>query len=113
MGYEFTLVLDHVPNDDELDLLFLEGCGDADFMYYLGESLGHFQRVATSLTAAISSAVHAVERAGFTAREVRRDDIGDPALFADYAREIAAANLMVQTRAYLANQRAGTATPVV
>ena len=94
MGYEFTLVLDRLPSDDDLDALFNAGCSDAIFEVVDGESCGHFVRKAQSLTAAISSAVHDVETGGLRTVEVRRD-------------EIAAANMMVQTRAFLAAQRAG------
>ena len=104
MGYEFTLVLDHQPSDDELDRLFVEGCSDAVFEPGGTDSLAHFTRKDDSLTTAISSAVHAIERAGFTTSEVRPDDIGVPSMFAEYAREIAAANMMVQTRAFLAGR---------
>lgn len=105
MGYEFTLVLDHTPTDDELDQLFEAGCLDAMFEPSFSESLAHFTRPAASLTAAISSAIHDVERAGFTTVEVRREDIGNPELREEYAREIAAANMMVATRAFLSSQR--------
>ncbi|MGV1037346.1 MAG: hypothetical protein ACOYD0_10025 [Candidatus Nanopelagicales bacterium] len=108
MGFEFTLVLDRVPTDDELDALFFQGGEDALFETDNDESLAHFDRSASSLTAAISAAVHTVEGAGFRAREVRREVfVANPTLQADYAREIAAANLMVQTRAFLAKRRVG------
>ena len=107
MGYEFTLVLDRVPSDDDLDALFNAGCADAIFEIVSGDSCGHFVRKAASLTAAISSAVHDVETAGLHTVEVRRDEIGEPSLRAEYAREIAAASMMVQTRAFLAAQRTG------
>ena len=107
MGYEFTLVLDRQPSDDDLDALFNSGCADAIFETLDGASVGHFVRKAKSLTAAISSAVHDVEKAGMHTLEVRRDEIGEPRLRAEYAREIAAANMMVQTRAFLAAQRSG------
>lgn len=107
MGYEFTLVLDRQPSDDELDALFNAGCADAIFEILDGDSCGHFVRKSDSLTSAISSAVHDVEKAGLHTVEVRRDEIGEPRLREEYAREIAAANMMVQTRAYLAAQRAG------
>lgn len=107
MGYEFTLVLDRVPSDDDLDALFNAGCADAIFEIASEDSCGHFVRKAASLTAAISSAVHDVETAGLRTVEVRRDEIGEPSLRAEYAREIAAANMMVQTRAFLAAQRTG------
>lgn len=105
MGYEFTLVLDRDPSDDDLDSLFDAGCQDATFEQFKTEPVGHFIRVSASLTEAISSAVHDVERAGLGVVEVRRDEIGDPTMRLQYAREIAAANMMVQTRAYLAAQR--------
>lgn len=100
MGYEFTLVLDRLPSDDDLDALFNAGCSDAIFEVVDGESCGHFVRKAQSLTAAISSAVHDVENGGLRTVEVRRDEIGEPRLREEYAREIAAANMMVQTRAF-------------
>lgn len=107
MGYEFTLVLDRQPSDDDLDALFDAGCSDAIFEIVDGDSCGHFVRKAASLTAAISSAVHDVEKAGLHTLEVRRDEIGEPSLREEYAREIAAANMMVATRTFLAAQRAG------
>lgn len=108
MGFEFTLVLDRVPTDDELDALFFQGSQDALFETVDGESLAYFDRSASSLTAAISGAVHTVEGAGFRATEVRREVlVANPVLQADYAREIAAANMMVQTRAFLAKRRVG------
>ncbi len=107
MGYEFTLMLDRQPSDDDLDALFNAGCVDATFEFVGGDSYGHFIRKAASLTAAISSAVHDVEKAGLHTVEVRREEIGDPRLREEYAREIAAANMMVQTRTFLAAQRAG------
>lgn len=107
MGYEFTLVLDRFPNDDELAALFDAGCEDAIFEPVGGQSCAHFVRKAANLTSAISSAVHNVENGGLRAIEVRRDEIGEPTLQAEYAREIAAANMMVQTRTFLAAQRAG------
>ena len=94
MGYEFTLVLDRAPSDDDLDALFNAGCFDATFQIESGESVGHFVRKSESLTHAIATAVHDVENAGLSTAEVRRDEIGDPTLRQDYAREIAAANLM-------------------
>ena len=108
MGFEFTLVLDHLPSDDELDALFDAGCGDAIFESGAAgsdskagsESLAHFVRSASSLTAAISAAVHDVEKAGFHVNEVRRDEVGEPAMAMDYAREIAAANFMVAARTF-------------
>jgi hypothetical protein len=107
MGYEFTLVLDRAPSDDDLDALFNAGCFDATFQVTDGEGVGHFARKAASLTRAIASAVHDVDNAGLRTTEVRRDEmLGDPALQQDYAREIAAANMMVATRTFLAEQRA-------
>ena len=107
MGDEFTLVLDRQPTDDDLDALFNAGCADAIFELVNGEPCAHFVRKAESLTAAISSAVHDIEHGGLHTVEVRRDEIGEPRLRAEYAREIAAANMMVQTRAFLAAQRSG------
>lgn len=105
MGYEFTLVLDKRPSDDDLAALFDAGCGDAIFEMSGSRPVAHFVRKASSLTEAISSAVHNIETGGLSVLEVRRDEIGEPALQLQYAREIAAANMMVQTRAYLAEQR--------
>ena len=105
MGYEFSLVLDRVPSDDDLGALFDSGCQDATFERSGGDSVAHFVRVSTSLTQAISKAVHDIENGGLQVSEVRRDDIGDPTLKLQYAREIAAANMMVATRTFLAEQR--------
>lgn len=102
MSFEFTLVLDRVPTDDELDALFDAGCSDAIFEPDASGSLGiaHFARNSTSLTAAISEAVHNVESAGLKVDEVRKDDVGEPSQAMEYAREIAAANFMVAARAF-------------
>lgn len=51
MGFEFTLVLDRVPTDDDLDALFFQGSEDALFETVKDESLAHFDRSAPSLTA--------------------------------------------------------------
>ena len=108
VSYEFVLVLDHVASEDELDRLFDEGCFDADFASGT-ESVAHFDRKAGSLTAAITSAVHAIERAGFRAVEVRPEQALGSAFEQDYLREIAAANMMVATRTFLAQQRSPAA----
>lgn len=105
MRYEFTLVLDRTPSDDDLAALFDSGCGDAIFEELDGDSVAHFDRASESLTAAISSAVHSIEGGGLRVVEVKQDEIGEPQLKLQYAKEIAAANMMVQTRAYLASQR--------
>lgn len=104
MAYEFSLVLDHEPSDDELDALFVAGCADAIFEGFTGESIAHFDRESDSLASAISSAVHNIETAGFTCSEVRPHELADPHRRDDYLREIAAANMMVQTRAFLAGR---------
>lgn len=107
MGYEFTLVLDRLPSDDDLAALFDAGCSDAVFEVLDGDAVAHFVRKSDSLTHAISSAVHNVEQGGLRVSEVRRDEIGEPAMALQYAKEIAAANMMVQTRTFLASQRRG------
>ncbi len=107
--YRFTLVLDREPTDDEMVALFDAGCTDAVFEVANGESLGHWQRRAASLTTAITRAVHEVEEAGLRALGVRADDPEDDDHHDEYLREIAAANLMVHTRTMIAQQRSGHA----
>jgi len=104
MAFEFTLLIDRVPTDDELDALFDAGCQDAVFRVSDDQSLGDFDRASENLTKAISLAVHQIETAGFEAVEVRaHEDLIEPAIA--YRREIAAANMMVQTRSFLSAQR--------
>lgn len=108
MGYEFRIVLDHDPTLDELDLLFDEGCSDANIEVTSEGSVAFFDRQSESLTNAISSAVRAVERAGFKATEVVGVAFNQTTRTIEYAREIAAANMMVATRTFLATQRSGS-----
>ena len=61
----FSLVLDRVPTDDELDALFEAGCDDAGFEIGPDECVAGFDREAPSLAEAIASAVHDVESVGF------------------------------------------------
>jgi hypothetical protein len=108
MGYEFAIVLDHDPSFDELDNLFEAGCSDADIEFTAEGPIALFNRQADSLTTAISSAVRALERAGFRATEVIGEAVNQTSSTLEYAKEIAAANFMVATRAFIAAQRSGS-----
>lgn len=73
--HDFTLVLDHEPADGDLDELYDAGLSDAVVEHGNGTTLAHFTRDAETLHAAVVSALHDVERAGFTAQAVVSDDL--------------------------------------
>lgn len=75
MTHDFTLVLDHVPREAELDDLFEAGCDDATPESHQGEAWLHFDREASTLAEAIVSAVRDVTSAGFHAVAVQSDDL--------------------------------------
>lgn len=71
-GYDFTLVLNREPTEPELDSLFEAGCDDSTPE---GEYL-HFDRLADTLAAAITSAVRNVESVpGLEVVGVGQDDL--------------------------------------
>ena len=71
----FSVVLDRVPTDDELDALFAAGCDDAAFFAQQGLSIGEFDREAPSLAEAIVSAVRDVESAGLVVTRLLDGDL--------------------------------------
>jgi hypothetical protein len=71
----FTLVLDRMPTDDELDALFEAGCDDATFGSDRGLPVAGFDREAPALADAIASAVRAVESTGLTVLRVIDEDL--------------------------------------
>lgn len=74
-NYEFTLVLDRVPTDEEIDALYDAGCDDAAPEADKGESLLHFDRESDSLGSALLSAIKNVEQAGLTVAGVKTNDL--------------------------------------
>jgi hypothetical protein len=71
----FTVVLDQIPTDDELDALFSAGCDDAAFGVEQGLSIGEFDREAPTLADAIASAVRAIESTGLVVMRVLDGDL--------------------------------------
>lgn len=73
--YEFTLVLDRVPSDDEIDALFESGCDDATPETEKGVSLLHFDREGESLAKAIVSAILDTEKTGLAVEGAQSHDL--------------------------------------
>src|SRR5690349_12185617 len=71
----FSVVLDRVPTDDELDALFAAGCDDAAFSMEQGLSIAEFDREAPTLADAIVSAVRDIESARLVVMRVRDEDL--------------------------------------
>ncbi|MFF3853033.1 helix-turn-helix transcriptional regulator [Micromonospora sp. NPDC002575] len=71
----FTLVLDRQPTDDELDTLCAEGCDDAAFGTENGLPIAEFDREASTMADAITSAVKTLDHAGLTALRVLDQDL--------------------------------------
>lgn len=71
----FTFVLDHDPTDDEIELLYDEGCDDAGPETRNGVGLLHFDREAPELADALISAIQDTERAGLTVTAVQCEDL--------------------------------------
>jgi len=71
----FTFVLDHEPNDHQLDTLIDAGCDDAAFGVEHGIAIAEFDRDAPTLADAIASAVIAVESTGLQALRVIDNDL--------------------------------------
>jgi len=96
--HTFTLVLDHAPNDDEIDALYEAGCDDSTITVDEVNNGGEiaFDRDAPDLTSAIISAVRDVESVGFTAIGVADEGVIDLRQIAErtgisyeYARSLA------------------------
>lgn len=75
--YEFTIVLDRAPTDDDLDALFEAGGDDASPEYNTEANTGvvHFDRAAPSLAEALVSAMRTLDAAGLHPVAVRSDDL--------------------------------------
>ena len=73
--FEFTVVLDRVPNDDEYDLFFEAGLDDTTPETRDGRCVLNVNRKAKSLNAAIESVVKDVKKAGFTAVGIEEEDL--------------------------------------
>lgn len=74
--YEFTLVVDRMPTDDEVDALFDATQGDSvPEGGGAGPNLVHVHRPADSLADAIADAVHTVEAVGLSVTGVQSDDL--------------------------------------
>lgn len=67
--HQFTLVLDHDPDDDQADALYA-AFQDGTISTISGEPRIHFHREASSLIEAVRSAIQDVRRAGFEAVRV-------------------------------------------
>jgi predicted DNA-binding transcriptional regulator AlpA len=79
----FTLVLDQVPTDDQIDALVEAGCDDASFGIEQGLAVAEFDREAAVLADAIASAVLAIESVGLRAVRVMDQDLLSLADIAD------------------------------
>lgn len=77
--HEFTLVIDRVLDEDEQDALFEAGFDDStpEIQPHHGRTLLHVTREASSLVAAIASAVLALEQADMPASGVGYSDLVD------------------------------------
>jgi len=73
--YEFTIVLDRAPNDEDFDRIFDAGLDDTTPETREGRGVLNVHREAKSLTAAILSTVADIERAGFTAVAIEDEDL--------------------------------------
>ncbi len=93
----FTLVLDHAPDDAEVDALYEVGCDDGTIVFKAeGGGEIRFDREAHDLASAIVSAVQDVERAGLLAVGVADNGLVDLRMIAEragisyeYARSLA------------------------
>lgn len=74
-AHEFTFVLDHTTNDDEIDALYEAGCDDATPVQEEARTLLHFHREAASLAEALVSALRDVERTGLHVAAVDTEDL--------------------------------------
>ncbi len=73
--FEFTVVLDRVPKNDEYDLLFEVGLDDTTPETRDGRCVLNVNRKAQSLDAAIASVVKDVQQAGFKAVGIEEEDL--------------------------------------
>lgn len=73
--YEFTLILDHAPSSDELDGLYEAGCDDATPATVSGSGWLRFDRTASSLLDALTSAIRDVESTGLSVMAVVSGDL--------------------------------------
>ncbi|MGH3939549.1 MAG: hypothetical protein ACRDTG_13145 [Pseudonocardiaceae bacterium] len=73
--HEFTLILDHAPSGEEMDVLFEAGCDDSTPETVAGSGGLHFDRDAASLLEALTSAIRDVESTGLTVCAVASDDL--------------------------------------
>jgi hypothetical protein len=67
----FVLVLDHEPDDEELDKLFEAGCDDAALGKEKGLNIAEFDRHANTREEAISSAITSVESTGLKVIDIK------------------------------------------
>jgi len=73
--YDFTLVLDRWPTEDEQDSLFASGCDDATFGDEQGVPVAEFDREAETPAEAVASAIQTLDRAGLRALRVIDHDL--------------------------------------
>lgn len=74
MIQRFTLLLDRVPDDDQVDALFDAGCDDSTLEERTGVALLHFDRDCDNLADALLAAVAQVEAVGLFAEHIQSDD---------------------------------------
>jgi hypothetical protein len=71
MKYGFSLILSaYDVTDEEADKLYEAGCADASILTRDGVTRVQFDREASNLDEALSSAIHDVEQAGFAVARV-------------------------------------------
>jgi hypothetical protein len=73
--HEFTFVLDHALDDDEIDALFDAGCDDATPEIEQARTLLHFDRDAPNLADALVSALDNVQASGLQVVAVESNDL--------------------------------------
>lgn len=73
--HSFSLVLDHVPTDDELDALYEAGLDDATPATVSGNGWLHVDREAPSMLEAVASALRDVHNAGLKVTAVHSGDL--------------------------------------
>ncbi len=78
MKYEFSLILS-VPDltDEDADKLYEAGCDDASILTRNGVTRLQFDRQASNLDEALTSAIHSVEQSGLAVArvEIERHEI--------------------------------------
>ena len=78
MKYEFSLILTALEvTEEDADKLFEAGCDDASILTRDGVTRLQFDRHASNLDEALSSAIQCVERAGLAVArvEIERDEV--------------------------------------